>query len=202
MQARTSASSSKLAQAHSCQRCAVRKVRCDKQQPCTACLRHNVECEYRTPPPPRRRTKASRDDLLNKRSAVAERPQQRHDPDAIASRGLSAHSPSSLTTEHASLTAQDTSAVQVPHSTTATPIGFVPKLQRSKYLFKSIHHPICVDIANIAAVVYGQGWQIRYGRDGTWPYGHIADPANRSPSPRRLSDILQTKMATKTTTLL
>lgn len=45
--------SGKHANAHSCIRCFKRKVKCDKQQPCHACLRHNVECVPRAPNNPR-----------------------------------------------------------------------------------------------------------------------------------------------------
>lgn len=31
----------------SCIRCAGRKVRCDRHQPCSACVKHNVECTYK-----------------------------------------------------------------------------------------------------------------------------------------------------------
>lgn len=31
---------------HSCSRCARRKVKCDRQRPCTACKKHQVSCSY------------------------------------------------------------------------------------------------------------------------------------------------------------
>jgi Fungal Zn(2)-Cys(6) binuclear cluster domain len=33
---------------YSCQRCAGRKVKCDRQNPCSACVKHKVECVYQT----------------------------------------------------------------------------------------------------------------------------------------------------------
>jgi hypothetical protein len=37
-----------------CIRCFERKVKCDKQNPCTSCVRHNVQCISRESRPPRR----------------------------------------------------------------------------------------------------------------------------------------------------
>lgn len=39
---------------YSCIRCADRKVKCDRQRPCSACVKHNVECIFH-PPRPRKR---------------------------------------------------------------------------------------------------------------------------------------------------
>ncbi|KIX08632.1 uncharacterized protein Z518_03289 [Rhinocladiella mackenziei CBS 650.93] len=50
--------------AHSCVRCAERKVKCDRRQPCDACMRHNVECIFRELPPPRRRKKPTKEEIL------------------------------------------------------------------------------------------------------------------------------------------
>ncbi|KAL6715349.1 hypothetical protein ACLMJK_007615 [Lecanora helva] len=57
----------------SCERCAMRKVKCDKQQPCAGCVRHNAECEYRISRRPRRNRKQDRNDLLEKRLEQYER---------------------------------------------------------------------------------------------------------------------------------
>ena len=42
---------------YSCIRCCDRKVKSDKQNPCSACVRHRVQCVVRAPPPPRRRNR-------------------------------------------------------------------------------------------------------------------------------------------------
>ena len=42
---------------YSCIRCSDRKVRCDKQNPCTGCLKHNVQCLFRSLPPPKQKQK-------------------------------------------------------------------------------------------------------------------------------------------------
>lgn len=39
---------------YACIRCADRKVKCDRQRPCGACVKHNVECVFH-PPRPRKR---------------------------------------------------------------------------------------------------------------------------------------------------
>ena len=54
-------SSSSSRPTYSCVRCSDRKVKCDRQYPCSACVRHNVQCVFRAPPPPRRRPKRAKD---------------------------------------------------------------------------------------------------------------------------------------------
>ncbi|KAL8685372.1 MAG: hypothetical protein Q9218_007800 [Villophora microphyllina] len=48
-------------QPHSCAICQRRKVKCDRIDPCTNCIKHRVQCEYRSPAPPRRRKRTSPD---------------------------------------------------------------------------------------------------------------------------------------------
>ncbi|OGE54586.1 hypothetical protein PENARI_c006G10685 [Penicillium arizonense] len=48
-------SSSKQPTSNSCVVCHNRKVKCDRQDPCSNCSKADVECIYRAPPPPRRR---------------------------------------------------------------------------------------------------------------------------------------------------
>ncbi|KAL9027123.1 MAG: hypothetical protein Q9196_004309 [Gyalolechia fulgens] len=48
-------------QPHSCVVCQRRKVKCDRANPCSNCVRHKVECEFRAPAPPRRRKRQSPD---------------------------------------------------------------------------------------------------------------------------------------------
>lgn len=40
---------------YSCVICYQRKVKCDRQDPCSNCAKSRAECIYRSPPPPRRR---------------------------------------------------------------------------------------------------------------------------------------------------
>lgn len=49
---------------YSCVRCSDRKVRCDRQTPCSTCVKHNVQCIFRVPPPPRRKQKRAKDESL------------------------------------------------------------------------------------------------------------------------------------------
>ncbi|KAF3061635.1 hypothetical protein GL218_03348 [Daldinia childiae] len=51
------ASMIKVTRGHSCVLCQQRKVRCDKNKPCSNCLKANVECRVVPPQPPRRRKK-------------------------------------------------------------------------------------------------------------------------------------------------
>ncbi|KAJ5965306.1 hypothetical protein N7481_012020 [Penicillium waksmanii] len=44
-----------LSKSYSCVVCHKRKVKCDRQDPCSNCEKASVECIYRPPPPPRRR---------------------------------------------------------------------------------------------------------------------------------------------------
>ena len=42
---------------YSCVRCAERKVKCDRQKPCSACVKHSVDCVFNINQPPRKRHK-------------------------------------------------------------------------------------------------------------------------------------------------
>jgi hypothetical protein len=41
----------------SCVRCAERKVKCDREKPCSACTKHNIDCVFNTTKPPRKKHK-------------------------------------------------------------------------------------------------------------------------------------------------
>ncbi|KAF3480959.1 fungal specific transcription factor domain-containing protein [Arthroderma uncinatum] len=49
---------------YACVLCQQRKVRCDRQSPCSGCRKYEVNCIYRPPPPPRRRKRRSPEDVL------------------------------------------------------------------------------------------------------------------------------------------
>lgn len=51
----------------SCIRCIDRKVKCDRQQPCTACSKHKVECVFNPVTPSRKRQKRAKDQVLEDR---------------------------------------------------------------------------------------------------------------------------------------
>ena len=62
--AATPSSSKPSRPTYSCIRCAERKVKCDQQRPCTACVKHNAECAYNHSRPPRKRQKRVKDQIL------------------------------------------------------------------------------------------------------------------------------------------
>ena len=49
---------------YACALCARRKVKCDKGDPCSNCLKARTQCVYEPPPPPRPRKRAADEDLL------------------------------------------------------------------------------------------------------------------------------------------
>ena len=52
---------------YSCIRCADRKVKCDRQRPCSACVKHKVDCVFNPWQPPRKRHKHVKDQILTDR---------------------------------------------------------------------------------------------------------------------------------------
>lgn len=63
----SSSSMSSTKPTFACIRCTERKVKCDKEDPCNACVRHNVQCIFRPPKLPRRRRKIVKDALVDER---------------------------------------------------------------------------------------------------------------------------------------
>lgn len=60
-------SAPKITRGHSCILCQQRKVRCDRQKPCSNCIKARAECVQSTPTLPRRRRKKATDtDLMAK----------------------------------------------------------------------------------------------------------------------------------------
>ncbi|SPJ79180.1 uncharacterized protein FTOL_07571 [Fusarium torulosum] len=58
------ASPSEEPRKHACTICARRKVKCDKQLPCSNCRKAQTQCSYEAPPPPKPRKRAADEDLL------------------------------------------------------------------------------------------------------------------------------------------
>ena len=52
---------------YSCVRCSDRKVKCDRQKPCGACVKQDAQCVFRPFLPSRKRQKRARDDVLTDR---------------------------------------------------------------------------------------------------------------------------------------
>lgn len=65
---------------HTCSLCARRKVKCDKGEPCSNCLKAKVECLYEAPAPSRPRKRAADEELLE-RLALYEELMRKHDVD-------------------------------------------------------------------------------------------------------------------------
>ncbi|KAI1103186.1 mitogen-activated protein kinase [Jackrogersella minutella] len=55
-----------------CVRCAERKVKCDRERPCSACVNHKVECVFRPPRPPRKRHQVLTDRLRHYETLLQE----------------------------------------------------------------------------------------------------------------------------------
>jgi len=65
--ATSSSTSSRSRPIYSCIRCSDRKVKCDRQQPCSGCMKHSAECIFRPAYTPRKRQKRARGGSLNDR---------------------------------------------------------------------------------------------------------------------------------------
>ena len=62
-----SSGSSTTTPAYACIRCSERKVRCDRESPCNACVRHNVQCVFRPSKPSRAKRKFVKDEQVDER---------------------------------------------------------------------------------------------------------------------------------------
>ena len=51
---------------HTCTLCARRKVKCDKGEPCSNCIKSKAECLYEAPTPHRPRKRVADEELLNR----------------------------------------------------------------------------------------------------------------------------------------
>ncbi|MCJ1401443.1 hypothetical protein MMC11_004656 [Xylographa trunciseda] len=60
----TTASSSSGRTTYSCIRCADRKVRCNRERPCSACVKHNVDCVFNLSQPPRKKHRRVQNQIL------------------------------------------------------------------------------------------------------------------------------------------
>ena len=79
----------------SCIRCADRKVKCDRQKPCGACVRHNVECVFKSTHPSRKRHRRNQDLVLADRLRQYEALLQEHGIDPIKVQATPAFDPNS-----------------------------------------------------------------------------------------------------------
>jgi hypothetical protein len=87
-----------LRPSYSCTRCSARKVRCDRQRPCGACTRHEVECVFKPPQAPgekRKRAASPGQDLVSR---------LKHYERLLQERGIDLSLPDASTSESAALT--------------------------------------------------------------------------------------------------
>jgi hypothetical protein len=85
---------------YACTRCADRKVKCDRQKPCSACVKHNAHCNFNPIQPSRPRHKRVKVKALTDRL--------RHYEALLQERGIEDHSAPSLDS------AQDVAADRSP----------------------------------------------------------------------------------------
>ena len=109
---------------YSCIRCSDRKVRCDRQNPCGTCVKHNVQCLFRTLQPPRKKQKRVKEgnlkDKLKRYEALLQK--QGVDPNGLPN--------TSEAGQHRTIRGSDVSmtedALQVP-----TPASTATEIERS-----------------------------------------------------------------------
>jgi hypothetical protein len=103
----------------SCIRCAERKVKCDRQTPCSACTKHNVDCVFSTLKPPPKKHKRVKVQVLSDRINQYEALLQKHGIDRNELPDIVNHEPSSLPRR----TAAATTRLGEIHAKTPLPTG-------------------------------------------------------------------------------
>ncbi|KAI4237739.1 MAG: hypothetical protein LQ352_007920 [Teloschistes flavicans] len=117
----TAHQSDRPSKAHSCVICQRRKVKCDRIDPCSNCIKHRVQCEFRSPNPPKRRRRLSPDPDVYAKLKRYEHILQRHGvkPEELNDRSDRPDYPLALARAKEASNASD-SAHGTPHSSTAT----------------------------------------------------------------------------------
>ena len=100
----------------SCIHCADRKVKCDRQKPCSACVRHNVECIFSSLQPSRKRQRRNQDQVLVNRLRHYETLFQEHGIDPTEVRGTPASDTNRSANHHVVEDAPEVSQLQTPSS--------------------------------------------------------------------------------------
>lgn len=132
---------------YSCIRCSDRKVRCDRQNPCSPCVKHNVQCLFRAAPPPRKKQKRVKQGNLKEKLQRYEALLQNLGADSNGLRNTS--DIGQCRVGSGSEVPMTDDALQVP-----TPASAAPEIQRSittsqllrgqgrsKFVDKSVHLP-------------------------------------------------------------
>ena len=132
---------------YSCIRCSDRKVRCDRQNPCSTCVKHNVQCLFRRLPSPRRKQKRVKDgnlkDKLKRYEALLQK--QGVDPDGLPNTSEAGqHRPISgsqdpMTEDALQVPTPASTATEVERSITTSQL--LRDQGRSKFVDKWVHLP-------------------------------------------------------------
>lgn len=143
---------------HSCVRCADRKVKCDRQRPCAACVKHNADCVFVPLRPPRkrhRRVEILTDRLKHYESLLQEQgidTSRLPDPLQVKSRRRSGH---------AIAASPEETQLQTPASILSEPSQSIHKIQvvggqgRSKFVEKSVFPHLPLYGADLLLVLCG-----------------------------------------------
>lgn len=146
---------------HSCVRCADRKVKCDRQKPCAACVKHNADCVFVPLRPPRkrhRRVEILTDRLKHYESLLQEQgvdTSKLPDPFQLEPRRRSGRT---------AATSPEENQLQTPTSFQSEPSQPIHKIQvvqgqgRSKFVEKSVLPPLPLCRADFPPVVCGLEW--------------------------------------------
>lgn len=113
---------------YSCIRCADRKVKCDQQRPCTACVKHNADCIFNSSRPPRKRQKRVKDQILADRLKLYEELLQERgiDPSKLPA---TPNSEPPRTSSHSVAVLPQESQLQTPSSVDSEPNQCIDKAQ-------------------------------------------------------------------------
>ena len=126
---------------YSCIRCADRKVKCDRQSPCSACVKHNVDCVFKPSPPSRKRQKRVKDQVLTDRLRHYEALLQEQGIDPSKLPDTPDSEPRSRSSYTVAMVPKEFQ-LQTPSSTESEPSQFIHKAQvvqgqgRSKFVDK------------------------------------------------------------------
>lgn len=147
-----------------CVRCSDRKVKCDRQKPCSACVKHNAECVFVPLRPPRKRHR--RVEILTDRLKQYQALLQEKGIDTAKLPDIPELQSRPKSGTPIATNAADTEELQLhtPTSIQSEPGGSVHKTQmvhgqgRSKFVEKYATTSSLLQCADIALVACGQEW--------------------------------------------
>jgi hypothetical protein len=112
---------------HACVRCAERKVKCDRRQPCEACMRHNADCIFRPLPSRKKRKKLTKEEILLGRIKLYESLLEDNGVDPRALAGSPVARAPLQNEDHVSTSMSETPQLPTPDSTVFSPAGAISK---------------------------------------------------------------------------